>query len=677
MSNQVEKRALARTALTLVLSGVLALLLFSTGPTAASFAQTPAPSGSATPSPTPTGTVAYDINFINPSGNGHSEELGDKDDRSGGPSGNTYHLVAWINQVPSDVRVEFRYELPDSNEEELIAEATQVNPGDTFEAYWDVPDEIAEGPETFTLHAILYSGQTELDRDSESDLNKNSMSPPNETHPDDQENAADTVEFTYPTNGGPVGFFIPRDRDAQGVFTISHSATSQNTPGANIRYTVSKPGSEPTWVACGSENTAAGINNGIRCTLSPSHQISAVTAVAVTVFSRNCSPSAPITGPACQNTKTDSGDAHRVIPYEQDPTAMTIVPDTQNEIAEDLCSNVLAVTVTDQNQRAIPAAEIDVHAIGPSDGLRFDDSGNNSSANDQPEGHAREATTDCESAPDPNPDAFQGEHNDPAGNDLKHIESTLSGGTNDAGQWFFQMFSPDRGETQLTAFVDEDSDDVFCSLELSASASIGWRVPAPAVDGPDPETETCTEPTPTPSVSQSPSATPSGSPTDDPRGCTVTGTDDSEALEGTDGDDIICAGDGNDLIRGLGGNDTIYGEGGADEVRGGAGNDSIEGGAGKDTIRGAVGNDGIEGGAQNDVLLGGAGADRLFGNNGFDAIRGGGGKDTASGGVGDDTIRGGAANDSLFGNAGRDILQGDQGRDRCRGGSGQDRLKSC
>lgn len=72
--------------------------------------------------------------------------------------------------------------------------------------------------------------------------------------------------------------------------------------------------------------------------------------------------------------------------------------------------------------------------------------------------------------------------------------------------------------------------------------------------------------------------------TPDPRGCTVTGTEDDDKLRGTRGDDAICGLEGNDTIDGGGGNHTIYGGAGKDTLRGGKGEDTLHGGTGRDEL---------------------------------------------------------------------------------------------
>ena len=656
MTAPQASRSAARTVLALLVVSLMTFFLFSTDPSATGIAQEP--SGTPTSSPT-----SFEINFINPSGSGHSEAMSTMDDTSGGADDTRYHLVAWINAVPSDHRVEFKYKIDGENEEKLIAVADQVNPGDTFEHHWAIPDEIPEynsnsGTTGFTLYAILYSGATEIARDTESDIQKNDTSPPSPSHPEDDQARGSTIEIIDPVNGGPFPLFKPRDRNTFGVLFTKRSGNH-----SQIRYTVSPPGSEPEWTACqigtGTQDTEP------RCDISPDHDYDEITAVGATGFTRTCAG-------VCANQGGQTGDAHRVIPYLQQPTTITVTPDRQNELPSDACSADITALVKDQFGHTVAAAPIDIHAQGPSDSLFFSDA----SGNAPQLSHGKEEARTCaDSPPSQSADVFQGDHHDPAGLDIKHSESEVA--TGDLGTYAFALYSPDRGETQATVWVDVDEDDQFCSAEVSATASVGWQVPAPDPMPLPTEESVCPLPTPSPRPSRSPTATPSSSPTTDPRGCTVFGTEAGETLTGTEGDDVICGFGGDDIIRSLGGNDSVYGDSGADEIRSGGGNDYAEGGGGKDTIRTTGGNDRANGGGQNDVMTGDGGRDHLVGGNGFDTIRGGVGNDVLDGRSGDDTLRGGAGRDRLFGRGGRDILHGDAGRDRCRGGPGKDRQRSC
>jgi Ca2+-binding RTX toxin-like protein len=200
--------------------------------------------------------------------------------------------------------------------------------------------------------------------------------------------------------------------------------------------------------------------------------------------------------------------------------------------------------------------------------------------------------------------------------------TTGSDATDAGGDATFTYTGADVGADTITAFADEDGDDVDDPGEPGDTATKTWTVVVPEPECPgfvgDPRNQ-------------------------------VVGTGAGETLTGTTGDDIIC---------GLGGDDTLVGMGGDDLLIGGAGNDTASGGSGDDIIRGGGGND---------SLGGGRGNDRLGGGTGNDTLRGGGGADR---------LFGGAGRDSLYGGAGPDLLNGGPGRDLGRGGPGVDRLVS-
>ena len=640
MDRAGHDRRLARVILASVVGLLAAFVLFASGPNGGvSFAQQQSPS----PGP-------VTIEFINPSGTGHSEEVSAKSDRSGGSSDGAYHLVAWVNQLPPDVRVEFSYNDPNQDgRETAIGTATQGPIADTFEFFWTPPSDFPDG--SLTLHATLFSGSNEVDRDTESDLtmnNQTSMVPGSEAQ-------GETVEITRPVNGGVLGFFTPRDKDTNALVYVSFSASTANI---QVTYSLSEPGSEPAWKNCGRES-AANAADGIRCTLADADEPSEVTAIAA--FAQD-SPN-PAQG------DNDTGDAHRITFYDQVPTAMSLTPNVVNDVDTGRCSAIITANVKDQNDIPIAAAHVDVHAEGPTDQLAFD-TGTGTSAKQAPElNHSNETGVNCSTQPDPPANATQGEHDSPTGNDRKHIESTA--GTNDAGNWTFRLFSPSFGGTQITVWADNDNDDVFCGTEASVDGAVGWGEPAPQPTGFDPDLATCPTPTAT-----GPSPTPTETGTD-PRGCTVIGTDESEQLDGTEGDDIICALGGNDIIRGLGGDDTIYGDSGNDEIRAGGGDDSVVGGSGEDSVRGGGGVDTVTGGGDNDLIGGGSGKDRLFGSADADTLQGQAGADFLSGAGANDILRGGTGPDRLSGGEGADVLTGGPQRDRCKGGPGVDQERSC
>jgi hypothetical protein len=598
--------------------------------------------------------VGQQIRFLNP-----AEDTSIEISARADGVDSAYHLVAWVGEVPSSPVVEFQYQ-QGSDPTISIGTASRVGSSDTWELLWQDANLPDDG--NYTLKAILFSGASEVSR-HELAVEVNNQDGP-ASLPTDNEEQGETAELTYPQNAGPLGFFTSGsgdDQETNAIFDVSHS---QDTPDdITAYYTVSAPGSDPEFNACGTEapDDAA---DGIRCALDSDHSPEQVTAVAAVAEH--------LEFPLAEDPE-DAADAHRVSPYVQIPTNVTINPPTQGNVAAPgSCSAFIAATVLDQQNRHIQGVNVDVHAQGPSDNLFFDDtdsSGDNTSAHQAPDegGHTTERPVNCEADGEPpfNNNQTQGEHEQaPPTPDIKHIES-VPGSTDDAGQFRFQLHSKDVGGTQFTAWADVDGNDLFCPDEPNGAGSIGWGQAAPAPTGVGPDEQTCPEPSPTASPTASPTTSPTSPPDDkcpghenDPRN-QVVGDGGDNVLNGTPGDDVIC---------GKGGDDTIRGRGGDDLLLGGGGDDAILGNRGRDVLRGGSGSD---------VLRGGKDPDRIFGGRGPDILLGQLGKDLLRGKAGPDELRGGKKADRLFGNKGNDELRGGRGRDLCRGGAGTDQFFSC
>ena len=643
-----HQRRLARTILAAIACTLVLFVLFASGPTLSfSVAQ------QQTTSPGPSPSTQYQIEFLNPSGTNFSKDVSNKMDKD-----ERYHLVAWVNELPPNASVEFRYR--QGTQEVTIATATQVGITDTFEHYWEIPDSIPEEANV-RLIAVLFSGGEEKDRD-ETDASLN-RSNPNPNNPADQTTPAyETVEIDYPINGGAWGLFTPRDKATAGTLNVTLSA---DATFVRVVYTVTPHGQEPQWITCGTESSEEA-TDGVRCTLRSQDEGPDVMAVGAVA---NESTALPGDDPTYSASSDESADAHRVVHYEQKPATLTIEPAALNAQQPGRCSDPITATLVDEFGVPLPNANIDVHAQGPNDQLAFE------SGHLAPQSaHTTEPARNCTANP-PSAAGEQGDHNQPD-NDIKHIESA---GTDDAGKFTFRLFSTAGGNTQFTVWSDIDDDDRFCSAEKSANGSIGWDQSSGSVTGVPSETTSCPSPSPG-SPSPGPttaSPSPSDSPSPDPRGCTVTGTNGSEELEGTEGNDVICGNGGNDIIKGLGGEDVLYGDAGRDDISGGGGDDAIFGGDDKDTLRGSGGDDDVAGEGHNDVLSGGSGHDDLDGGEGIDTIRGTGGSDRMNGGSGEDSLTGGNGPDEVFGGADSDALSGGKGRDRCVGGGGRDTFRSC
>lgn len=472
------------------------------------------------------------IKIINPDEN-TSAIISNKNDGTDA----AYHLAAWVASVPSNAQVEFKWDPDADGAQEVSIACTEtgnfarfVSP-DTFECHWNLAGVEAD---TGTVRAILYSGTTAVSTDEE---------------PGEVDTSGETVEILYPAMGGVMGFYTRQGGATSGMIDYRSSADSDpadpdpdednGTTDVVAYYSTARPGQEPAWIQCGAEETTPGSQDSVRCdltdddgdtTANEDDSASEVTAVAVVPNDTTPGqvPDAPAgtPPPLGPTVLVGAADAHRTFGYEQDPTTVTLDPQTQQKNPGQ-CSDVIKATVLDQatSPRRIVGANVDVHATGPTDSLAFDDSGDNSSEHKAPEGHPEEAARDCEDTEPPvATGGTQGDHEVIGPGDIKHIESAddsddAFGGTDENGQFKFQLFSPDAGATQIRAWADEDFNDQYCSAEASGVASIGWGSAAPSPVGTSAEQTSC----PRPGSTTSPTATPTSTATASPTG-TATST---------------------------------------------------------------------------------------------------------------------------------------------------------
>ena len=417
---------------------------------------------------------------------------------------------------------------------------------DTFEVDWAIPDTLPDG--MYTLRATLASaglGITSVDQ--EVTINR----------------LAERVEITDPVTRSaspsrfgtivPLAGQVPAE-EAEGqlkpIGNIDGLNTGETDGSGTSRvrafYTTSPPGSTPAWTVCGTENApgdallSGAANDGVRCTLESVSQQTAVTGVALLANNSNRGP--------YDGRLNQAGDATRVEDsYVQTPTTLEPLGDpvVQRDIGPDQeygCQEVV-VLLTDQYEREIVGANVDVNAVGPSDRLKFDTGilppyGVVAPARG---GHAMELGYDCFGGSDRETPGEQGEHQVIGGPDLKHVESD-SFGTEDTGEWGFNLYIP-AGEvsdaryiTQYVVWLDEGNDgsminDDGCGAdELSTFGSIGWggdptvaeavtfdlhcepHPPTTCPGGPALPDGTCPTVAPTPSESPSPTPTPTSKP---------------------------------------------------------------------------------------------------------------------------------------------------------------------
>ena len=411
------------------------------------------------------------ITLLNPSrysGATSTLRISTKADANGDTS---YHLVAWVGQVPTNPLVEFEIGAtpgipgqPDPGTTLATVTATKIGT-DTFEGFLSTTS-VPDGQ--YFLRAILYSGFTgpgtgnEVARDEEP-----------VTIQGTQATASNTVEMGYPVNGGPFGFWKAGTRAGIGVVTGSVSA---GTNQVRVLYTTTAPGNAPEWTACGYGPVEADNSFRVRCTLAEATSPASVKAIAA--VANQTPPPAPAAASA-----DATGDAHRVVPYLQNPSAVAFDPPSSS-VDQNKCTQV-ALTVTDQSGIPVAGLNVDVHATGPDDQLRFATSQTTSGINDHDPFQApdaahsgNEATAKCQATA---PDGRQGDHNVPGASDLKHIESAPAGGTDDSGRFVFFLISGTKGGTQITGWGDENDDDNVNSGEASGSAQLGWGEAPPPV----------------------------------------------------------------------------------------------------------------------------------------------------------------------------------------------------
>ena len=427
-----------------------------------------------------------------------------------------YRLSAWVSNAPPGARVFFGVVQRAIDLEITATSETGMN---TWEAGWSIPAEILDGPATLYAYLVLGEEPIAVDEQPVTIMRV-------------QENA----QLTYPAPAGAFGTYaaladeldpkVAASRTAPtGVVDALYTATPEM---AYVRtfYTTTQPGADPKWKPCGTEligtsNARAG--NGVRCTLADAADQTEITAIAAV---SNDSPD------DYEARFNESGDAVPVgQPYAQELTALSFVTGGSQRVEREptsdrfYCSAAETAQLVDQMGRGIPGANMDVHATGPSDSLKFD-TFSLLTINQAPDRgpHATEAGFDCTgqrtAAPtmppaNANPD-IQGEHQRFGFGDRKHIES-LAGGTSDTGTFSFRLHATTDGVTEYTMWVDEAddgclvNDDAFTQGELSVTGSIGWAQDGGlAIPQPFETLVPCVPGTPSPSPSEGPGETVDG-----------------------------------------------------------------------------------------------------------------------------------------------------------------------
>ena len=380
------------------------------------------------------------------------------------------------SRVPANPLVEFEIQ-PATGGTASTFDATRVGT-DTWEAFVSISN--LDDLQQYTLRAILYANFTGPGTGEEVavteelvTVNRSDVPPPP---------PANTVEILYPSNGDPTGFHSPEGKRTNALMDV---VVSEGTEQVRVLYTVSRPGTTPEWVSCGSGGVGTVNTLTIRCTLAEGVVATQVTALAAAA--NNTPP------PSTPNAAADAtGDAHRVAPYFQKTTVLDVDPESLR-VEVGSCLPLIA-RATDQFGRPIAGANIDVHATGPGDQVRFGFIENTAtSPSTTPTGafqapdKGHVATRDGIQCRTKANSGKQGDHNIPGAPDPQHIESTT--GTDDAGRFIFALYSDVIGGTSVTVSADENDDDVFQGSEVTGGSRLGW-----GQDPPEPTTDVFLEP---------------------------------------------------------------------------------------------------------------------------------------------------------------------------------------
>lgn len=487
-----------------VLCLTLALAGTSIGLTGAFVAAQPSPSGSSPSGPQPPEGVA--IQFLNPSAAyrpvtqtqeppepnpddptqpGDTPKISDKFDGTD----EAYHVVTAVNEPPSTALIELYY-TPDGESEITLGEMTPV-PGspDTYEFFWNVDDDLDAyfGLLTVRMYQQTPGGFEEVAADEERVRLQHKEGQFIDEPPIAK---AETVELLWPSMNGPLGFYKPAGADAVWRTVVEGIASPSLTPppdpmnpntdtpstGADqvrIFYTTTPMGAEPEYKLCVSAGTSTGGPNGAEtfaavCPLAQGDRPSQVTALAAVAMQNHTRQS------GAARYSQEAADVHRIQPYLQRVQDLSIDLVTSTSTDSGLRRHALLgpssnsacigyeVRVKDLLDRPVEGVNIDVHMRGPSDQIQFGtDTGTGvvTSGKQKPQkDHSTEAGRNCSSEANT---AEQGDHNQPGANDIKHIESTngtgQSGGSGTTfGEWNFQLWSAAAGDTELTAWIDDE-----------------------------------------------------------------------------------------------------------------------------------------------------------------------------------------------------------------------------
>jgi hypothetical protein len=490
-------KAFARAVLAFVIAIMLAFLALGSpafDPASTVFAQQ-------SPTTSPTGPTGPAIQLLNPEesydpafplpprppGSHDPPKISDKFDGVD----SLYHIVAWTNAQATNAVVE-AYWVDSLGLETTIGTLQPVSgASNVWELFWDIPSTLAEGNGTLRVQ-LFQQGPTGLDPVA---LDEQEAEMRHQGGPtDDPRPAEETVELTWPTQNGPLGFFKGRTGPWRGVIDGFSSTDAQRV---RFFYSVQKPGTEPKFKDCGQSRLGAvrpdgskpiiganvGTPRGGICSLTGKDLPTQVTAFAVVAIEDD-KPAGATTAEFTQ----DSADVHAVQGYAQDPKKMKVAITPNQYFATSATTptgkrrtnNVDCLEfigfVTDDLNRPVRGANLDVHLTGPDDQVAFgvetsDVSGTNAAKPADKGPHNKEDAVYCDDFIDTpqddrgdpaGDDLQQGDTNRPGAPDEKHIEAIGTGTTNGTAdditgpnEFWFHVFSSGAGFSEITAWVDD------------------------------------------------------------------------------------------------------------------------------------------------------------------------------------------------------------------------------
>lgn len=455
----------------LVFAGVLSLLSARSGvagsqrcegspgstlpPTTASPGGGPAPeSGAPTPPP---GDGPVTVQLVNPFAQSPAGRVSGRFDGVD----TTFHVVAALENAPAGATVE-AYVVANGRNERTIGLLcpTEGSPS-TYERDWTPPADLAEGPAVIRVR--VFDGAGAGARSIASDEVSVNLQ-----HVDDASGvpnpnpsaapAAETVELSWPKNGGALGFYKTRGSSAWKTTVRGRLSTGATSP-IKVLYSTSPLSLEPRFVECGSgdalttqtdHNTRA-IFFVAGCTLGSSDAPSSVTAVAVSAMKPSSDRASPSDVP-------QSSDAHVVRPYVQDPATMKVTvhpvtpsfptgayPSGLRRIAGEGCLEFVA-RVVDHLGQPVTGANVDAIVAGPGDETQFAGDTNVKAPDVKA---AEEAGTDCSGGSN----GKQGFTVVPDGPNVKAVETEM--GTDYRGEWRVRIASRESGGSTLEMWVDD------------------------------------------------------------------------------------------------------------------------------------------------------------------------------------------------------------------------------